>query len=109
MNTSNPARLTHADSRRVDVEFSSGTEYTKRHRQSWPVLVQAPDAATLNPEDSGSWQQLWGQLGAEMYECFRDGDEHIRGDMITLARAQGGWQGRVVADRLEGWRRTLAS
>lgn len=90
-----------------DVSSSAG-EYTQRHREAWPLLLRSPDAETLRPGDAESWQRLWGRFGAELFHCFANGDEHIRADMILLARQSGGWRGEIIADRLEKWLRQQA-
>lgn len=92
---------------RVNYEAMAFGEYTQRHRDAWPLLLRTQDAEALRTTDLESWLRLWGRLGVELYECFRLGDAHIRADMIHLARELGGWRGRLIADSLERWRRTL--
>lgn len=94
---------------RVNYAPDGMTEYTLRHREVWPILVRGPEAETLDPNELHSWNALWGRLGVELFQCFRMGDQHIRTDMIGLARSLGGWRGEIVADRLDQWRRRLAS
>lgn len=98
-----PAGLHLMDTADETVERS---EYTRRHREAWPVMVRGPEAESLVPAELTSWLRLWGRLGAELFQCFRDGDAHIRTDMIALSRAAG-WRGEVIADRLDVWRRQL--
>src|SRR5438477_12070862 len=76
-------------------------EYTRRHREAWPVMIQGPDAESLVPAELSSWLRLWGRLGAELFRCFREGDGFIRSDMIALARTTGGWRGELIAARAD--------
>jgi len=102
---------THMASDRIispNYEGNGLAEYTQRHRELWPQLVSGRDAETLVPDQLPSWLVLWGRLGAELYQCFHLGDDHIRADMIGLARDQGGWRGTLIADRLERWQRRKA-
>lgn len=84
------------------------SEYTQRHRELWSILVRGRDAETLDPAQLPSWLKLWGRLGGELFECFHHGDDHVRLDMISLARGVGGWRGPFIADRLERWQRKRA-
>ena len=88
----------------LDHGSSGPSEYTRRHREAWLLLVRSPGAETLKVPALTSWQDLWGQLGVELYRCFQAGDAHVHANMILLARQLGGWRGRVVANRLERWR-----
>src|SRR5437868_1870598 len=81
-----------------ECEIPARSEYTRRHREAWPLLVRGPESEMLVPTELSSWLRLWGRLGAELFRCFRDGDGHIRSDMIALARKTGEWRGEVVAD-----------
>lgn len=92
----------------ANSDHSQPNEYTCNLRRAWASLLHEHGAESLDVRNRKSWVRLWGRLGAEMYECFRDGDELVRGDMIHLANREGGWRGRAVAVRLEEWRREIA-
>ncbi len=92
---------------RTDYEAAGLAEYTQRHRDAWPLLLRSADAEQLRATDMTSWLRLWGRLGAELFQCFRMGDAHIRTDMVNLARDLGGWRGRMVAASLDRWRRSM--
>lgn len=91
----------------MDYDAAGETEYTQRHREAWSLLLAGSDAETLVPSELSSWLRLWGRFGGELFRAFRDGDAHIRADMIARARASGSWRGEVVASRLEQWRQQL--
>jgi len=106
--TSDPPRPDDPGRARADYE-SAMYEYTNRHREVWPALLRSPEADSLVASEAASWLRLWGGLGQELYQCFRMGDDHIRQDMITRARHQGGWRGAIIANKLDRWRGDLDS
>lgn len=82
-------------SRSLDAAITCGSmsddlceahDYTCWHRHAWTLLLGETGSETLKASDLKSWMRLWGRLGAELYRCFRDGDQHVRNDMIRLAR-----------------------
>jgi len=77
-------------------------EYTRLHRETWPLLLRKDGSQALKPDNLRSWMRLWGRLGAELYCCFWSGDEFVQTDMIARARTLGGWRGRILADQLSG-------
>lgn len=83
-------------------------EYTSLHRQVWVSCVRAAGTAMPDVVSLKSWMRLWGRLGAELHRCFRNGDQFVRRDMISLARETGGLAGRVLSDRLMQWNNDLA-
>ena len=105
-NTSPPEASRCHDSP-LDHCASGPSEYTRRHREAWPLLVRSPGVETFDASALASWRDLWGRLGEELYRCFQDGDAHIHANMILLARQLGGRRGRLVANRLEAWLRDL--
>lgn len=91
----------------LDYEPSTLGEYTQRHRVIWPLLLRGAFSETLNPADRRSWAMLWGRDGENLYRCFFEGDPFVRADMIALARRQGGWRGKLVAEELEVWEASI--
>ncbi|HKQ47564.1 MAG TPA: hypothetical protein VJZ71_05815 [Phycisphaerae bacterium] len=84
-------------------------EYTWFHRSAWPLLLHVAGCQLPAIDNLKSWMRLWGRLGAELFACFKNGDEFIRSDMISLANEYGGWRGRLVAGALRRWQANLAT
>lgn len=91
----------------LDEGIAADYEYTRLHREMWPLLVRHTDAECLNPADMDSWWRLWGRLGLEFYRQFVNGDGCIRCDMIRRAMSSSSWRGEVVAMRLSNWAEEL--
>ncbi|MCK6485883.1 MAG: hypothetical protein L6R00_17285 [Phycisphaerae bacterium] len=85
----------------LDYDASGPHEYTRLHREVWPLLVRETGRDSLLAESRESWMRLWGRFGAELFECFWSGDPFIRRDMIARARERGGSRGEIVAQVLE--------
>lgn len=96
-------RLTHP----IDESSTVDYEYTRLHREMWPLLVRHTDAECLNPTDLDSWKRLWGRLGSEFFRLFLNGDDCVRSDMMRRAMSNDSWRGEVVAKRLSSWAEEL--
>lgn len=91
-------------------DAAAGThEYTRLHREAWPLLVRETASETLLPQTLKSWVRLWGRFGAELFDRFWSGDRFVRSDMISLARREGGQRGVAVAQKLEKCRTAPAA
>lgn len=91
----------------MDETRMANYEYTRLHREMWPLLVRHTDAECLNPADMDSWSRLWGTLGLDFFRLFFHGDDCIRNDMMRRAMSNGSWRGEVVAKRLSSWAEEL--
>lgn len=91
----------------LDERSTADYEYTRWHREMWPLLVRHTDAECLNPVDADSWRRLWGRLGLEFFQLFIHGDDCVRRDMMGRAISIGSWRAEVVVNRLLSWAEEL--
>src|SRR5262249_9550447 len=83
------------------IHHTGVLEYTRFHREIWPLLLREIEIGMLAPRSIKSWLRLWGRVGAILFRCFWFGDSFVRADMIALARRAGGRQGELIAKQLE--------
>ena len=56
------AEASHYDDCALDHDASGPNEYTRRHREAWPLLVRSPGVETFEASELTSWRDLWGRL-----------------------------------------------
>lgn len=88
----------------TDRDPQYGCRYQRYHWAIWPRLLNLPWTENLVVEDEGSWRELLGRIGTELFRCFAFGDRNVRNDMALRAQRAGA---KEIAWKLNRWSTAL--